>query len=626
MDEKIIKKNAVPVIAAMITALAFSFTGLPMDGNTSAEKMSNVYNGLGCMSLLAWILLLILYVKGWEGYRKYRNWQAHVLAVIFSAGMLLGTSYFTNGNWDFLFGAKKQILISAGCFIGFYIICDMGITYFWRIPEMEFFRKACGRIPAREEEVMWFRLAKISMIIGWTPFILAFLPGSIPADGFRQLDVFLGAMPLDNHHPWVLTMIMGGLLTLGKTIWCYNFGVFLIVIVFTSVEIWCYSAVVRYLYRWKAPKWILFGTVLLFAFVPIFGSYAQAVIKDGLYTAVITLYFAVYIDICHSFSKRKAVYLFLLGISVCLTRNNGIHLVLPSLILLFFFLVKGARKYAFIVAVCVFACYLGVEKGAAPALGVAPGSRCEMLSVPFQQTARYLREYPDDVTASEKKAINRILDYDVLAEKYNPELSDPVKITFRFRDNDDDPKLDGYMKDYFKAWFAMLRRHPGVYIQATLNNIYSYNDPFHMGRGQQGVYRFYIDKMYQKKAGIDVSYVGPKKIQYIFRLYDELWMRTWPGTYLKCRNVYMAYPVADGISYGEEAMEKNPDLCHTGAEYTDMSCFSCKRADPLYVAGNDYYADAVLVDSVAGTKNAFKLKKIHHFIKTSFIQNADRSP
>lgn len=32
--------------------------------------------------------------------------------------------------------------------------------------------------------------------------------------------------------------------------------------------------------------------------------------------------------------------------------------------------------------------------------------------------------------------------------------------------------------------------------------------------------------------------------------------RIWPGTYLKCRNVYMAYPVADGISYGEETMEK----------------------------------------------------------------------
>ena len=51
MDEKIIKKNAVPVIAAMITALAFSFTGLPMDGNTSVEKMSDVYNLLLLMIL-----------------------------------------------------------------------------------------------------------------------------------------------------------------------------------------------------------------------------------------------------------------------------------------------------------------------------------------------------------------------------------------------------------------------------------------------------------------------------------------------------------------------------------------------------------------------------------------------
>ena len=66
-------------------------------------------------------------------------------------------------------------------------------------------------------------------------------------------------------------------------------------------------------------------------------------------------------------------------------------------------------------------------------------------------------------------------------------------------------------KDYFKAWFAMFRRHPGVYVQATLNNTYSYNDPFHMGRGQQGVYRFYIDKLYQKKIRDRCQLCGPKK-------------------------------------------------------------------------------------------------------------------
>lgn len=95
MDEKIIKKNAVPVIAAMITALAFSFTGLPMDGNTSVEKMSDVYNGLGCTSLLAWILLLILYVKGWEG---------GLPEIQKLAGTCFGSDLFGgNASWNFLF-------------------------------------------------------------------------------------------------------------------------------------------------------------------------------------------------------------------------------------------------------------------------------------------------------------------------------------------------------------------------------------------------------------------------------------------------------------------------------------------------------------------------------------------
>ena len=41
--------------------------------------------------------------------------------------------------------------------------------------------------------------------------------------------------------------------------------------------------------------------------------------------------------------------------------------------------------------------YQFAEGPLASAAGVEPGSVKEMLSVPFQQTARYLKEYPDDV-------------------------------------------------------------------------------------------------------------------------------------------------------------------------------------------------------------------------------------
>lgn len=94
MDEKIIKKNAVPVIAAMITALAFSFTGLPMDGNTSVEKMSDVYNGIGmhelaCMDPASYFI---------------RERMGGLPEIQKLAGTCFGSDLFGgNASWNFLF-------------------------------------------------------------------------------------------------------------------------------------------------------------------------------------------------------------------------------------------------------------------------------------------------------------------------------------------------------------------------------------------------------------------------------------------------------------------------------------------------------------------------------------------
>lgn len=65
-----------------------------------------------------------------------------------------------------------------------------------------------------------------------------------------------------------------------------------------------------------------------------------------------------------------------------------------------------------------------------PSLKITGGSVRESLSVPFQQTARYVRDYGDEVTEEVKEAIDSILRYDLLASKYNPNLSDPVKKLF----------------------------------------------------------------------------------------------------------------------------------------------------------------------------------------------------
>ena len=45
----------------------------------------------------------------------------------------------------------------------------------------------------------------------------------------------------------------------------------------------------------------------------------------------------------------------------------------------------------------------------------------------MQQTARYIRDYGNEVTDDERTAIEKVLDYDAIAQSYMPELSDGVK-------------------------------------------------------------------------------------------------------------------------------------------------------------------------------------------------------
>ena len=100
------------------------------------------------------------------------------------------------------------------------------------------------------------------------------------------------------------------------------------------------------------------------------------------------------------------------------------------------------------------------------------GSKGEMLSIPFQQTARYLQCYKEELGTEEKAAIEAVLgDADTIAAKYDPDISDPVKALF---------KKDASATElvsYLKAWATGLCKHPAVYVEAFLAHIYGWFTP-----------------------------------------------------------------------------------------------------------------------------------------------------
>ena len=106
-----------------------------------------------------------------------------------------------------------------------------------------------------------------------------------------------------------------------------------------------------------------------------------------------------------------------------------------------------------------------------PALKIAPGSKREMYSVPFQQTARLVKEHGDEIPLEDREVIDKILAYDKIAQKYEPELSDKVKATYKKYSSPEE------MSDYLAIWAKWLFIHPDTYIQATMNNCYGYFYP-----------------------------------------------------------------------------------------------------------------------------------------------------
>lgn len=524
------KKYGVSILLAWLTAMVISLSGAYADGVSMLDVLGREMYGISFDKFIIFIGLAIFYEKSWDTFRKSRSWITHLIAVIFSACMLIGISYSVQGSWAFIMGSKYQIVIAAFSFAGYFILFDVALSvlYCWLDK-----RNICrtGRTEASFSKFIenhYFLFCFLVIYLCWLPFIIIFFPGSVPADGYRQLDMFVGGETFTTRHAWVLTMFVGALMQLGRTV-SDNAGVFLVILVTSIIEDLCFSYACTRVRKWKAPKSFCIECLLYFALVPSFGAYAQTLIKDSTFCGVFVLFMVLYVD-CAIPALRKQrtqreirkqlIFLMIAGMLVCVCRNNGVYLVFPAMILLIFLMSKKQMILILVLSLTIFGGHRVSEKVIAPSLGIKPISTRVYFTIPFQQTARYLATYPDDVTKEEKKAINAVLNYDKLAQRYNPELSDPVKATYR-----GDTVTKENLENYFRAWFSMFKKHPGVYVEATLHNTYGYYYPFYTCTAQHSF------KTYMKKSDhyvFNYKYVMPKEWRKAMIRYAYFWEKV-PG-------------------------------------------------------------------------------------------------
>ncbi len=454
------------------------------------------------------IVLPILYYLYLKVFKKDNYLSINILSVIFTVLMILGYSYDYNYTPNLVFNSNIHILITLIKFIGFYFLFKNLLNAIYR-----YFTKGKFQENANKLTTMFskhpYLLSFIVLFIVYGIYLIIFYPGVINYDNANQIKEVLGMhtryldsivvindnITLTNFNPILHTLLLGNLFKVGVSIGNVNFGLFLYTFLQMIIVIAVLSYSLKFLYKEGVKSKYLLWILLAYIIIPYFPLYAITCVKDTLFTMFVLLYIIkLYQFIKYDFKFKDYVLFMITILLVILFRNNGIYLILLSLPFTLI-IKKGIRKQIVLMCVLVIGFNYGYGQ-VLSALEIPNTSIREMLSIPFQQTARYVKYHESDVTEEQKKVIDTILTYDTLGNRYNPILSDKVKNEYnKYATNEE-------LMDYFKAWFEMFWNHPMTYVNATVSNVYGYFYP--------ATYRWYVYNTLNEKlpeAGFDYHFI-----------------------------------------------------------------------------------------------------------------------
>ena len=455
-------------------------------------------------------------------YKTYKEKEVSfitkIISVMFSIILIFGKSYSDLNSWDYVLGSKRMFVISSIVCFGYYCLLSRLIQMIINnAPKLTNILDLKDNKLIRILDKRTFTTSFIIIILCWMPYIISFYPAILSPDPSYQIMQFYNertkyvdyAVQLDpsvnltNHHPVMHTILLGGCIQLGRKILDDNFGLFVYSFVQIIILASTLSYTIKYLKKRNVPLIIRSIMLLTYSLVPMFPFYAMSAVKDTIYTALIILFVIRILNILDNKDKESNLDMIktvTLGLLLSLFRNNGIYVVILSLIAVILYC-KDKRKRQVVVLSLIVSLFFIYSNVILPYFKITNTSIREALTIPFQQTARLAKVNDDAFSSKDKEVIDKLIGYDDLAYRYNPNLSDPVKNKFNKLSTKED------LNNYFKVWFKGLIKYPDVYLQATLNNTYGYLYP---NENKWYFYHRYDSRIYKDKL-LNYKYNDLKK-------------------------------------------------------------------------------------------------------------------
>ena len=408
------------------------------------------------VSLIVFVSFIYLLKKTFirENIEKIKS--ACFLGIMFSTFLVIGNSIDTNSTVEY---GNIQVYLAI-IFISFVI--DALIVQLYKLIEKFEKRKnkeKISKLNANKKQLIAFLI----IVVCWIPVFLAAYPGYFCYDAYDEFLQYLEER-ITTWHPPIHVFILGFIIThIANATYSFNIAIALYLFFQMLLIAGCFTYCISFLEKYNISKMIRIISVLYYALSPVVVMYAMCSTKDAIFSALAIVSIIMAIEALlnkEEFinSKSKQIKFVMVMFLAIIFRNNAIYAYIPFLII---FAIAMKNKKILISIVSLIILYLIYIQIIYNVLQVSRTYNSEAFSVPLQQIARVYNYNYESLT---KEELDTIYEYttDKQLKEYLPECSDKIKDLVYLGNM-------GYSR-FFKLWFEIGLKNPGMYIDSFLEN------------------------------------------------------------------------------------------------------------------------------------------------------------
>lgn len=393
---------------------------------------------------------------------------------------------------------------------------------------------------SRAADLKSYAFYVLCMYLLWLPVLAAYYPGIFSYDIHGQIPQVSSGV-YNTHHPLVHSLFSYFFYEICAPNGNHTIGIF----IHSLFQMLCVAMALSYLLLFikrcgASFRWIA-AILLFFSLFPIFPILAISTTKDIIFTAFLVVICTIYsyfsLDPTLIARKRFLILFVVSSLGMCFFRNTGIYiLILIFIVVLLQMAFRHRNKLHLLLAVIhglSILLFFILNSALVESLDASPGSKNEMLSVPYQQIA-CVYKYKEPILSPEEKA--EIESYIPDVRDYWPQCADSIKFTGTATEN-----LPGFIKLYLR----LFKDSPACYLEAFLKNSQGY---------------WYV---------------------------DDTWSSKIYGEELEARNGYISTGCAEGFGIEHKSffpgLENIYERLFSANEYRNYPIFSCIFSLSIYL-------------------------------------------